>query len=443
MCSGLKSAREKRFYAVTLLLIMFFRGANYIGLEYPVMFSDSEDYISLEWDYLRTHFVTNTGQPPLYPLLIAICRVFGTHYLNVVVGIQMLLSLSALFAFAYVLRMLELKLHLRMVLLLFYGASPAICGWDGCILTESLSLSGTVWFVFFIMRYIKAGEAKNGIASIIITLLLTFLRPQFLYVFAALLFFFVLKSFFEETNGRTNLKMVFLMLAGVMVILAYCNNFKSSYGIFSLSDALPRQNLFTCMERGYYKEFENKNLTKMLEPYVEDGKAEWNGALLAVKEFGSAEISRQTRQFFQKKPVRYLKDTIDVIAEDMSSDFYGYDYGAKARDSVPGIVYKIIALQKALFGKVSVGWALLASSLEGIAMTYVWLTKKRPPWVHMALFSISVCTTWLTYFVTCGEYMRTMVSVLPYFYIMIGLFIQWACNESLPESERNKNYDLR
>ena len=161
MHNKLKLDKEKRLYLAAFLLILLFRGANYIGLEYPVLFPDSTGYISLEWDYLRTHWVTNTGQPLLYPLLIAICKVFGTHYLDVVVGIQMLLSLSALFAFAYALQILGLNLYLRLILLLFYGASPAICGWDGCILTESLSLSGTVWFVFFITRYIKRGGGKE------------------------------------------------------------------------------------------------------------------------------------------------------------------------------------------------------------------------------------------------------------------------------------------
>lgn len=157
----LEPKKEKQLYLAVFFLIILFRGANYIGLEYPVLYPDSTGYISLNWDYLRTHLVTNTGQPLLYPLLIAICKVFGTHYLDVVVGIQMLLSLSALFAFAYVLQVLGLRLYLRLVLLLCYGASPAICGWDGCILTESLSLSGTVWFVFFITRYIKRGGGKK------------------------------------------------------------------------------------------------------------------------------------------------------------------------------------------------------------------------------------------------------------------------------------------
>lgn len=227
--------------------------------------------------------------------------------------------------------------------------------------------------------------------------------------------------------------MVFLMLAGTIIILVYSNNFKSSYGIFSLSDALPRQNLYTCMERGYYKEFENKDMVKLLEAYDDNGNVDWDGTVAAVEKFGNAEVSRQTMQFFKKHLVAYISDTLNVAVNDMSSGFYGYDAAAKTKDSIPEAVYKIVAIQRALFGKVFVGWTLIASLLEGIAMAYVWITERRPPWIHMALFSITMCTTWLTYFVTCGEYMRTMVSVLPYFYIMVGLFIQWTCTASLPE----------
>ena len=57
-------------------------------------------------------------------------------------------------------------------------------------------------------------------------------------------------------------------------------------------------------------------------------------------------------------------------------------------------------------------------------MVVVWIKRRTMPWLHMALFSISVCTTYLTFFITNAHYMRTMISILPYFFCMAGLFLQ-------------------
>ena len=33
-------------------------------------------------------------------------------------------------------------------------------------------------------------------------------------------------------------------------------------------------------------------------------------------------------------------------------------------------------------------------------MVIAWVQQKRPPWLHMALFALLMCTTFLTFFIT-------------------------------------------
>lgn len=242
------------------------------------------------------------------------------------------------------------------------------------------------------------------------------------------------------------------MACQTILILLYCGNFKAAYGVFSLSDAMPRQNLKICIDRGYYKEFDNPKLVKWIEDFQRGENVyeeTWGATMSAISEFGNEEISRQTKKCIRVHLSDYIKDTLDIIVDDTTTTFLGYGSASyKLYENInaeaPGVVHKIDRLQLSLFNNVTVGQALAASLLEGFAMVYVWVKRKRPPWIHMALFSISMCTTWLTYFLTCFEYMRTMISVLPYFYIMVGLFMQWVCTVSLPEREKKENFhDLR
>lgn len=435
----MKKLAQKLPCAVAIGIIFVFRLVNYLGLELPVIYPDSKGYMALDGTFFAEHFVTNTGQAPLYPLLIFACKAFGKYYLDVVVGIQIVLSLTALFALFEILRMVGIGYYLRLLILVLYGSSPAICGWDGCILTESLSLSFMMWFLFFVIRYIKGGKASNAVVAAMITFFMCFLRPQFLYVFAALFVFFVLKSLFEEREEKTNRKVLALMVVQIGIILIYCSNFKTIYGIFSLSDALPRQNLKVCVDREYYKEFENTDMIEEIEQCLKNKETNWDTTTTIVEHFGNVEVDYQTKQFIHNHFNTYLRDTLNVMVGDMATPFSGYGVNEfYIKTYLSGPARKILKIQKALLEQVTVGWVLLASLLEGIAMVYVWVKERKMPWVHMALFSISMCTTYLTYFVTCAEYMRTMVSVLPLFCIIIGLFVQWICTAALPEKENMK-----
>ena len=120
----------------SFLLILIFRIGHYASQKIPYFTSDSRGYMNVDLRYLFTHFVSNEGQAPGYGFFLAIVRILvGTNYLNVVVAIQILLSFLSLFALAYTMNLLGINLLLQQVLLVFYGANPATCGWDGCILT--------------------------------------------------------------------------------------------------------------------------------------------------------------------------------------------------------------------------------------------------------------------------------------------------------------------
>ena len=107
----------------------------------------------------------------------------------------------------------------------------------------------------------------------------------------------------------------------------------------------------------------------------------------------------------------------------MGEDFTGYVYKQTVglSLSVPGLA---AAFQYALFQWLTLGHAMLLSLAEGVVIVRRWLRDRKPPWVHMALFSITATTVYLAFVITCGEYMRTMLSVLPYLFVILALAAQ-------------------
>lgn len=115
-----------------------------------------------------------------------------------------------------------------------------------------------------------------------------------------------------------------------------------------------------------------------------------------------------------------------MIRDTLKEQFYGYDIPIpELQGTLWGWLTRRI---HSVFQPFTIGCVLLISFLEGIVMCVLWVRNKSVPWIHTALFSISISTFFTPYFSTCAEYMRTMVSILPYMYILIALFLNWSAD---------------
>ena len=90
---------------------------------------------------------------------------------------QIIVSFISVYFFYKLLKLLIKNEYIAVIITFMYGISTAVIGWNTDILTESLALSITIFFAYFIISYIKLGKLKYGIFSIILALIITFLKP--------------------------------------------------------------------------------------------------------------------------------------------------------------------------------------------------------------------------------------------------------------------------
>ena len=392
------------------------------------MTNDSNEYIGFDTsEVLRGNLSATLGRPPLYGFFLDLmARFCGDSDLVAAKFLQVLVSLLSVFIFARLLRHLEVLSPWRELCVFLYGVSPAVVGWENTILTESFSLSGTILFFYWTVLYIKTQHLLYGVLVHLMALALIFLRPQFLVYLALLLVFLVLKLIFPSNTGERKKIVVLLILQAFLWggIVGYCTLFYQECGVFSLTTASVRQNLKVCIDREYYGEFDDETVANFIAEHMDMGEGAWTVCSSTIEEYGQQRINDVTKRYFSSHLVQYISDTFGVMANDLQGRFYGYGLGSSDIVADTGVLYQIYNFQMGLFQFMTVAHALVFSVLEGVAMMVVWIRRRTLPWVHMALFSISMCTTFLTYFVTCGEYMRTMISIVPYLYCMMGMFLQ-------------------
>lgn len=63
-----------------------------------------------------------------------------------------------------------------------YGVIPIVPSWTPIILTESLAISGSVFYLYFTISAVKTGGTKKAWLSALRMLLLVMLRPSFIYI---------------------------------------------------------------------------------------------------------------------------------------------------------------------------------------------------------------------------------------------------------------------
>lgn len=372
---------------------------------------------------------------------------FGESYLDAAKFVQVLASLASIYVFARLLYKIGICSPWRELCVFLYAVTLAVVGWDTAILTESFSLSGTVLFFYLVVSYIQEHRLRHGVLSLCLATALAFLRPQFLAYLALMLVFLILKWFFpfEHKELRNILALLLLQVVLWGGVLGYCELFRQHTGVFFIAVTLPVQNLRLCIDRGYYKGFVDAEMAEYIGNRMDAGEEALDVCNAALGEFGFARCGATAKQYLSSHFLQNLKDTTEIIINDMQSQLCGYVlYRSKLNPNARGIFFKLYPLQMGLFGFVTVAHALLMSILSGVSMVVVWVKRRTRPWLHMALFSITMCTTFLTYFVTCGEYMRTMISVVPYLYCMAAMFLQMCSNTvSTPSIVRGKKQVLR
>lgn len=421
--------RDQWLWACTLLGIGISRLCWY-GIQRPyVVYPDSTQYIAFDRsEVLRGNLAAADGRPPVYGLFLDLMqRLFGAGSLEATKIVQVLVSLLSLYVFAKLLGRIGIGSPWRELCVFLYGVTPAVIGWENAILTESFSLSGAVFFLYGVVLYIQEHRLRYGVFISLLAVVLTFLRPQFMVYLALLLVFYLLKMIFPHNRQerRTLLSLILLQVVLWGGILGYCALFQRHTGVFSLTVTLPVQNLRLCIDRGYYKDFDDAEMAAFIGQRMDAGEDPNDVCNDTLGEYGFQKAGDTAKRYLSSHVAQNLSDTAQIILDNLQERFCGYTlYSSKQNPDARGIFFKMYPIQMGLFGFVSIAHALAMSLLEGVAMVVVWVRRRTLPWLHMALFSICVCTTFLTYFVTCGEYMRTMVSVVPYLYCMGGMFLQ-------------------
>lgn len=418
---GEKLSYEK-YELLLFFLIIFCHVFFFITTYKPCMWPDSWTYFDFSWPKIKSviPMFWAWGRTPGYPVVIKVLRLlFGSeNFLLATVWVQEIVCLVSLFLFHALLKDITNNKLIIFLTMFFYGCSPVVIGWNYCILTESFSISLCIGYLFVLSKFMKTKSDLYGMFSFAYILVIIFERPSFLLFLPVTICFVLFFTFIGKYKKM--IKTYMSALFAVLVVLLYCFGFYKHFGIFSISDPVPRNLLIVSMERGYYRNSPNSEFKDMVDnTYSGDANNDlWPAMWKILDYYGLAESKRLAIESIKCSAKAYIKDEIKLSMDTAARSWSGYYYKDKKLDDS---ILKLKKMYEAFFRGFAPIHALFVSFFS-LALVIVQLFKRKINWLlfgcacYVAMIFVS------TMVVQWGEH-RIMIHIMPIFYFnMVCLF---------------------
>ena len=193
-------------FSAFLFLIIFIFGPSPTAGDTDTNFSAGSILANGMLDALRT---------PLYPLILNFFKLILSNNIAIKLGViifQYLIFCISIFCFYCVCEFFIKHKGIVFFVVMCYACHPAILVWQKIIMTESMALSGVVFFLYFFVRFLVT---KKIIYSLLINLflfLLIMLRPGFVFLIPIVILFWLYFILKLKKNGIVG-------LAGILVVM--------------------------------------------------------------------------------------------------------------------------------------------------------------------------------------------------------------------------------
>ena len=405
--------KDKRGLLLIILSCLLFGTYYFTKTSINVLFPDSNSYIY--YDFTRLWNLKLNGRTPIYPVILNTNKIiFETNFLTFTCMFQYIVWFIGIICLYETLSLLVKNKRLNVIISICYVISPAITLWNNIILTESIALSGTLIFIYLIVKYIITNKCVYGYLSVILSFILTFHRPTSIIYLLGLFLFFIFRMIFEKPTFKSELKCFAVSTLSVLMVFVYAYFFHKSYGIYSISDAVVRQDLIVSIEQGYYKSSENKEFVEYIDKKVENGEEVWSYVFDIIDEYGHSEIKKITNDCRMKNIDKYILYIGRLGMKHSSVPFTHY---STVKNSF------IASSLDTSFSVITFFHVYIVTFLELILLIVKWVKNKKVPWINAGLFAFPFIIVMSSFIGTCNEFMRTAICCVPFTFIGFVMLI--------------------
>ena len=415
------------FFAAGVGGVLIPRLAWYLQDPTPVWGGDTGTYVNFSFrNLLNLNFSHRT---PVYPIIIRLCKIlFRDRYLDAVVLLQIAIAIFSVWLFYLTIKRITNRSIISLLIAVAYGNAMGIMRWDKYILTESFSISLSMTWLYLTVRYIYKPKSVLALSIVVLTFIMTFLRPAFLVWNICVLAFFLLRFYIKREERRFLGPAIRASCAVFLCIGAYCTAYQSQNGVFNVTNLAPRHLMSDLLISGLYKSNPDKEMVNEIESIYLLNKSEgiYSITWKVWEVFGENTYDRNVNLYrFDKECIRhdikgFIKYTCKKILVNSRWKFYGGWENIHYRwPTIEWILWPAKNIFNFMYGVHL--WAI--GGIEALITLAFILKNKKIPWIHFGISIMLLLNLFFTYIATYDEFIRCSVFVFPFAYCSIALLV--------------------
>ena len=405
---------------------------------------------------------------PVYPMIIEVFQKLFTYETGLIICIfQLLLSLLSLIFLYLTVKKVTKNKTVSLIISCLYSTLNAIAGWDKVILTESISLSLTVFALYGIVSFLMENKVRYAVLASGILVVGCFLRAVFVIYagmfFGALILILITSLFSKKNKTSSNYKRNYLLSIGaasvpVILSLVYAFCFYTQFGAFTMSDSYLGQQLYNVIRLDMYKDCTNNEITKIADEIT-------SSKIPEKAKPGDKILDPEIQQELQKIVDSITGSSYDLEKMDNYSMGRFYIMDKFSRDDVKAFVdvsmknHRLINIQRMISNSndkfitnryISISYdrntdilysvlndfisvititmlhAFIVSIIEIILFFRYLLKNKEAKWIRLGLGAFILSTVLLSLIGTNDEYARTAITALPFMFVALSFYLKRA-----------------
>lgn len=392
--------------AVSLLCILCFG---------PIEYNDTPSYLSAWENWSQGKL--DTFRTPLYPVFLgAIKSIAGKAWAWVAILIQYVIFVLSVKYFHKMANMM-LKDRTALIVTAFYAIYPTFNSWGNLLLTDSLGLSMSVFFIYASLKVIMDGSIRHSFVATIMLLLLLALRPSSvsLLIPAALSFFLLL--FIKERRMAGVLGLAGIAVCSVC-LLVYSEKVEEKTGVFTPSTVSVANDLTIARMYGYLlpEAVEDTHLSEVLrDNYDKYGQELQEGPVFygaignLMDEFSIAEMKQAVDNSIKHEPILWIKALI--------KRFYLASLTPATRS------YASDLFRPHPLFPINIGIVILLLTAYSIIIV-IQLFRRRFPVAAVFLTATSLCIIGVSIVGAQHEYSRLILPAMPCILVVIAQLLE-------------------
>lgn len=389
---------------VVLTLYNLTPALNCFDTEYYIL--AGQNFLDGKIDCLRT---------PVYPLLCqTFIKLFGIEGLPTAMTIfQSLIYLISLVSLQHIANYTIKNKTIRFITLTFYILCIAP-GWCNEILTESLSISGCVIMADVLCRYINRPSWRLSFGVFILTLLLVFLRPSFIFIFIILPFVWLVLWIRNNQRLIQTLSLFFTMIC-IAILWVYCRAYEKEYGVFTSSFSF-KCDIYNLKRSGVW------DIEKVIDPeakqILQNIDEQWSGNYAPI--YNTINSNQNSLQLISSGCNDIRKGSESTLRQhQIIIAFSSFDkrFDAAVNTHTPlSVILFVISLFLAL--PLSLFYGIVVISCFALIVSII--QRRTIPLIYaiLILFTAAQCVGILFYASEAHE--RLLLPVYPLFVVMLG-----------------------